>query len=490
MEQIMFCKSLNWKCQIKCVILLLINMALSVAIAEDAYEVTWSRQLGTSADDQSYSVALDSSGNAFIVGSTQGSLAGANPGGYDGFLAKYDPEGNLIWTWQIGTSGSDYIEFVAVDGSDNIFIIGNNPDDFLSKYDPAGNLLWTKQIDMNPFLSRKSVAIDVFGNSFVSGGNFANSNEDAILAKYDPEGNHLWTRQYGTGDMELSNSVATDNSGNAVIAGYESSDFFQTSYAFIAMYDPNGILLWSDQLDPNIPAWSESVAMDSFGNAFISGSTYGSLGGPNAGAGDTFLAKYDHTGRLLWIRQFGTSANDFSHSVAVDSFGNAVISGETKGSLGGTYMGYDDAFLAMYDPNGNLLRTGQIGTGVEDISTSVAVDDYGNAFISGRTRGSLAAPNKGEFDAFLIKFATPEPCNYNIIGDLDENCKVDNADFVDLASEWQVSYDINDLAEMGARWLVDCGQTPSDQACGPKCNDDGICDLWEVGWWGACDDCI
>jgi hypothetical protein len=84
------------------------------------------------------------------------------------------------------------------------------------------------------------------------------------------------------------------------------------------------------------------------GNAYISGWTYGSLGGPNAGIVDAFLAKYDSSGALLWTRQVGTTSFDSGQSVAVDGLGNAYISGETWGSLGGPNAGSSDAFLVKF----------------------------------------------------------------------------------------------------------------------------------------------
>jgi hypothetical protein len=88
--------------------------------------------------------------------------------------------------------------------------------------------------------------------------------------------------------------------------------------------------------------------VDGSGNAFISGYTYGSLGWSNAGNSDAYIAKYGPAGNLLWIQQLGTSDYDWSSSVAVDGSGNVFISGRTYGSLGGTNAGELDAFLVKF----------------------------------------------------------------------------------------------------------------------------------------------
>ena len=279
----------------------------------------WTKQLGTSSDDYSYSVAVDGPGNAFISGFTRGSLGGRHVGGYfipDAFLAKYDASGTLQWTDQLATSGYDTSYSVAVDGAGNAFIS------------------WISDFHYNAF-----------------------------LAKYDASGKRLWTKKLGTAGTDVVWSVAVDNSGNAFISGY----------------------------------------------------TDRSLGGDNAGSNDAFLAKYDTSGTLQWTKQLGTSNADESYSVAVDDAGNAFISGYTEGSLGGPNVGRADAFLAKYDTSGVPQWTRQLGTSGDDESWSVAVDGSGNAFISGKTTGSLGGPNAGGWDAFLAKLSpVPEPGTFTL----------------------------------------------------------------------------
>ncbi len=187
--------------------------------------------------------------------------------------------------------------------------------------------------------------------------------------------------------------------------------FASEAYATETPYE----LEWVSQLGTSLSEVSRSVAIDGLGNAYISGYTTGSLGGPNAGNNyDAFMAKYDPSGALLWTRQLGTSSYDYSYSVAIDGSGNAYISGETGGSLGGANAGGYDAFLAKYDESGALLWTQQLGTSGDDVSYSVAIDGSGNAYISGETYGDLDGPNAGYYDAFLAKFSPtgqiiPEP---------------------------------------------------------------------------------
>ena len=343
---------------------------------------------------------------------------------------------SVAWIQQLGTSSSDESRSVAVDGAGNVFISGRTDgimgeanfggvDAFLTKYDPNGNKQWTEQLGTSGDDGSLSVAVDGEGNAFISGWTWGIMGEtnaglhDAFLTKYDPNGNKQWTRQLGTSTYDLSHSVAVDGDGNAFISGYTKGNLDgQTSAggfdAFLTKYDPNGNKQWTKQLGTSSYEISYSVAVDGEGNAFISGVTEGSLGGDNAGIYDAFLAKYDPNGKKLWTEQLGTSMYDYSFSVAVDGAGNAFISGRTEGSLSGDNAGGIDTFLAKYAPNGNELWREQLGTSSSDESWSVAVDGAGNAFISGHTDGIMGEANFGGVDAFLAKYEVPEPATLSV----------------------------------------------------------------------------
>jgi len=406
--------------------------------AELPYEAVWSRQIGTSSQEYVRSIAVDALGNAYMCGNTRGSLGGPNAGGNDAFLVKYDSSGSLLWSQQIGTSSYDQGRSVALDAFGNAYICGDtwgslggpnagDGDAFLVKYDGSGSLLWSQQIGTSSLDLARSVAVDAFGNAYISGyteGSLGGPNAggcDAFLVKYDGSGSLLWSQQIGTSSSDLAYSVAVDASGNAYIGGDTWGSLGGPNAggndAFLVKYDGSGSLVWLEQIATSSYDYARSVAVDASGNAYISGNTWGSLGGPNAGGNDAFLVKYDGSGSLLWSRQIGTSSYDRAYSVAVDAIGNAYISGDTQGSLAGPNAGGYDAFLAKYDSSGSLLWSQQIGTSSYDNSLSVAVDAFGNAYITGHTDGSLGGPNAGLTDAFLVKFSpVPEPSTFALLG--------------------------------------------------------------------------
>jgi hypothetical protein len=111
----------------------------------------WTRQFGTRQADEVQAVALDGSGNAYVVGWTFGTLPGqASAGTLDAFVRKVDPGGNELWTRQFGSWDSDFARSVAVGPYGDVYVVGETDgtlpgqhsaggrDAFIRRYDPDG----------------------------------------------------------------------------------------------------------------------------------------------------------------------------------------------------------------------------------------------------------------------------------------------------------------------------------------------------------------
>jgi hypothetical protein len=385
----------------------------------------WIQQLGTSGDDSSFSVAVDSAGNVYITGATDGSLGGTNAGGQDAWLAKYSSGGALLWRRQLGTTNDDFSYGIAVDGAGNVYITGDTDgvlgessagdvDAWVAKYDSSGVRMWTKQLGTASLDSSSGVATDNAGNIYITGytfGSLEGSNlgeADAWVAKYNNSGVLQWKKQLGTSSFDASNGIAIDSAGNVYITGGTDGALDGSNAGsldtWIAKYNNSGVLQWKKQLGTLADDFSYRVAVDSAGNIYITGDTDGAFDGTSAGNADAWLAKYNNSGVLLWTRQLGTSSFDSSSDVAIDSAGNVYITGTTEGALRGSNAGSHDAWLAKYDTLGNLLLAIQLGTASFNSSSDVATDSAGNIYITGDTDGALGGTSAGSQDAWIAKY--------------------------------------------------------------------------------------
>ena len=233
---------------------------------------------------------------------------------------------------------------------------------------------------------------------------------------------------------------------------------------FLTRYDSAGERLWIRQFGTSTYDYATALAPDGAGGVMVAGLTWGSLGGPSAGEADAYLARYDDAGDRLWIRQFGTTASESARALAPDGAGGVMVAGHTAGSLGGPHLGSGDAFLARYDSAGDRRWIRQFGTSAEDWGSALAPDGAEGVMVAGHTAGSLGGPNAGQEDAFLARFnVTACP------GDLDGDGDTDLADLGILLADFgcpQPGPCVGDLDGDGDTDLADLGILPADFGCG------------------------
>jgi hypothetical protein len=265
--------------------------------------LAWSRQLGTSANDYCLSATTDPGRNVIIGGYTDGALNGTNKGSFDAFVSKYDASGSPCWTRQFGTSGTEESFGVAADANANIVICGwtegslgganqGSRDAFVRKYNASGDVVWTQQLGTSGSDEAHSVATDANGNVFVAGATQGN----AFLSKLDASGSLLWTRQLGSSGLDECDSVAIDANGNAFVTGGTSGSLGQpvqgTDDAFLAKYDTSGNLLGLAQVGSSGSDHAWSVATDGSRRVYIAGQTNGAMDGQSSGTWNAFVVSF------------------------------------------------------------------------------------------------------------------------------------------------------------------------------------------------------
>jgi hypothetical protein len=328
-------------------------------------------------------VAADSSGNVYVTGSTTGGLDGNTlTGTYDLFLIKYDSLGNKVFIKQLGVVGAyTYANGVATDLDGNVYVTG-------------------------------------YTNGGLDGNTLAGK-YDFFLTKYDSSGNRAFTKQLGVAGPTntYATGVAADSGGNVYVTGYTNGGLDGNTLAgkydfFLTKYDSSGNRVFTKQLGVAGPTntYATGVAVDSGGNVYVTGSTNGGLDGNTlAGKYDLFLIKYDSSGNRVFTKQLGVAGatNTYATGVAVDSGGNAYVTGYTNGGLdGNTLTGIYDFFLTKYDSSGNEAFTKQLGVaGAETYANGVAVDPGSNAYVTGYTNGGLDGNTlTGTYDLFLTRY--------------------------------------------------------------------------------------
>lgn len=392
------------------------------------------KQMGTSFDDKGLSIANDNDGNVFITGDTFGGFD-KNIGKNDILLIKYNKDKEIVFTKQFGTPLSDSGNSVTTDSNGNIFITGyvegsfneniymGKYDVFLAKYDNNGNLLWSKQWGTNDWDVGKALTTDKENNVYIIGittnsfdKNAKKIYTDIFLTKYNSNGDFIWTKQLSNKNGDEGNYIDIDDDGNIYISGFAHGSKNNNYDIYLIKLDKNGEFLWTKQWGTPLNDISYDVKVTKNGFIYITGVTSGNMDGRNGCFGnckvypnateDMFLIKLNSNGEKEWIRQFGSTSYDAGKSLIIDSEENIFVSGHTNNVLTEkTSAGGYDIFLAKYNSNGDFQWVEQFGSSSDDTCSLITIDNNKNIYIIGDTYGNFDGNNNtGGSDIFLTIF--------------------------------------------------------------------------------------
>jgi hypothetical protein len=344
-------------------------------------------------DDNAFALAVDSQGNVYVTGHSDGGSGTA----FDYATVKYDANGNRQWVRRYNgpANARDSATAIAVDGQGNVYVTGESfgatgVDYATLKYDTNGHLKWVRRYNGPGNYDDRPCAlvVDAQGNVYVTG-NATYPNFWSLYyatLKYDTNGHLKWVRRHKAADIvDYATALAVDGQGNVYVSG---------DTVACLKYDSNGNLKWIRRHPGGYVAYA--LAVDGQGNVYVTGQSYGG----SATGNDYATLKYDTNGHLKWVRRYNGSGNadDKPSALAVDSQGNVYVTGWSTGS--GT--GYDYATI-KYDTKGNqkwVKRYNGPGYG-DDSATAIAVDGQGNVYVTGSSTGSGTG-----YDYATIKYDT------------------------------------------------------------------------------------
>lgn len=415
-------------------------------------EWTWSNFIGGYDNEQSGKVKYDQQGNSYVTGSFSSStlniggitLQNGFPGFSDIFLAKYNPEGNVLWAISFGGNKNENNSLIEVDGNGNIYLTGSfqSPsimlgetqvvnysagpifyDVFISKLNENGDFIWSKSAGGEMSDHSMGLHVDAYGSVYFSG-RFALSiqfggielttnpnagNTGGFLVKYDPLGNEEWVKGIvgSVGGM----SVATDLAGNVYLNGSYQNYYFDYGQgtmvdpenwdqdSFLIKYTTSGDFLWFRSSDGSCSLWVAEMITDVYGNILFTGhlagnageeQTFGSHTISTSGIADMFIVKYDSDGNVLWAKTIGGNGYDRAYGLQADGTGNVYLIGSFDSPsmiLNGEVsinQGASDAIVVAFSSNGQILWHEIAGGNGNDVGTGIDISSSGEIFIIGQ----------------------------------------------------------------------------------------------------------
>ena len=336
--------------------------------------LVYSTYLGGSGDEIGTAIAVDSSGSAYVGGSTlstnfptknayQPSFKGfgGNPSFFgsgpfinfgDGFLAKLTPDGTgLVFSTYLGGALDDTVTAIALDGSGNVYA--------------GGTTLSVDFPTLGAYQSKYGGAASDAAQPVIKTG-------DGFVAKFDTTGKLVYSTYLGGSGDDAVMAIAADAAGAAYVTGFTTSSNFPVSSnaaqhgftgpagvtgikgfawgdAFVAKLAPSGSsLVWATYLGGNDDDAGMAIALDAGGNVIVGGfanstnlkvtsdaqqkAFAGTNGPPNFSdpSGDAFLAKVSSDGAsFLYLSYYGGNASDAITALALDGQGNVIVGGTT-----------------------------------------------------------------------------------------------------------------------------------------------------------------
>jgi hypothetical protein len=418
----------------------------------------WTKTFGSIGEEYGCSIVTDDSSNSYVTGYIDATnfLRSQNNTciNHDIFVAKYDKHGNQIWIKQIGGKADDMGWGITIDSDHNVYIaasfmdtINLDTDTLISngyidalicKFNTSGELQWAKKAGGTWIDYAYSIACDSQNNIYVTGSIsgtsvfnstslISNGSNDYFLAKYDTSGNLLWALNNGgvTAIGDEGYAVSVDNNDNIYICGkFSDTAYFTTDTLisqgngdiFIAKYNSSGDMEWIKAAGGNDKDVAQSIVQDDDGNTYVTGyfkgiTNFDSISLSSSGESDIFLAKYDLSGNLKWVKKSGGTGYDQGISIDVFKNENIYVTGffndnASFESYNITSNGLTDVFLLCLDSMGNFNWVKHSGSTGIDAGTSVRTDTLNNIFLTGEFSSSCffdstSLINEGSKDFFV-----------------------------------------------------------------------------------------
>lgn len=352
----------------------------------------WAKRIGGTLDDTATSIAMDSVGDMYVVGTFEGRIRFdpsdgladlVSNGGRDAFILKIDEAGDFLSAVSFGGTGDDLITSAQVNSLDSLVITGN----------------FRGTVDFDPDAATFELT--------------SNGQQDFFIGEFDDTGAFVWAANFGGTSADIANDLFVDANDDLFVTGRFSgtADFGAGAVtsnggtdAFIASFDSTGTPIWSKTVGGVGDDEGQGVAIDSLDNPYIVGQFNDTVDfNPNVGvftqsarAADGFLLKLDDAGNFVWVRRLGGTGDDLNidGDVAVDRFDNIYVVGGNVSADGALVANQIRRFAA----DGSDQFSRQFDAKLRVSPTAIFVEQLtGNVFTTGQMNpGADLAPGPGK----------------------------------------------------------------------------------------------
>ncbi|MCC6483615.1 MAG: hypothetical protein IT209_02110, partial [Armatimonadetes bacterium] len=387
--------------------------------------VDWVSTFSSGGLDAFNDLAVDSDGNIYVVGASEGSEAGQNLGGADAIVVKYSPTGARLASVQFGTSADDDAWDVACDADGYLYVLCHTDGDFdgpsagesdfaVAKFTPSLSMVWKRQFGSAEPEYSGGIAVAPNGHIWfcgvtdgrVFGETPAEIYEESIVVEMGPNGDVLQAVQLQMGGSMDADEMAVDTAGNLYLTGEATGVFNNLALegdAFIAKFSPSLNLLWGWQFaGPEAGRAGATAVMPSGGVAVVGIKDIAWVYGRTE---TDFISRFGSDGSQLWMRTTSPLARAGASATVVDHANRIYIGGIVSSGLFGPNLGQYDIYAVSFDAAGEELWHYQAGSVGDDYICDVRLSAGGKLLAVGVSDGGLFGMPIGQQHAFLIQLS-------------------------------------------------------------------------------------
>ncbi|MBK9257662.1 MAG: SBBP repeat-containing protein [Saprospiraceae bacterium] len=370
---------------------------------------------------------------------TQNIHQGSFGGIFDVMLTKFDVEGKLMWSTYFGGENSDFAPFFTLDHNNNIIVAGvtgsvnqittpnaiqtelmGDVDGFIVKFNKDGQVLWSTYFGGSEDDRIENITVDSLGQIYVVGSTYSKDlhvteschqninagKSDGFIAKLTTDGQLLWSSYYGGDEDDVFYGLSLDKDQNLIVTGSTFSTnniategSYDDSYngsgdGFMVKLNSKGERIWGSYFGGTKLDNLYLVEFDEFQNFYLVGQTNSSNLGTNGslsaglnGKEDVILIKFNINQKKEWATYLGGSEWDDIFSISIETNGDLILSIRTASHdfpvTEYTFNEYhnggesDGAFIKL-DPNGKLIWSTFFGGNKHDRGTDMifGLDGY------------------------------------------------------------------------------------------------------------------
>jgi len=276
------------------------------------------------------------------------------------------------------------------------FSPGYVQDAFLTRYNASGRVLYSTYLGRSGpsgtfFLEISGVAVGPDGSAYVVGTQrdlFDSENAHGFLEKVSPSGSTLEYHQSLGDAYARGSAVAVDSAGNAYVTGqgFYYPNGITTLEVYVEKFDPHGSSVWRASLFGSVVSEAGGIAVDPAGNVYVAGNTFRAV--DVSFFQDAFLTRIDPSGAVVFTTIFGGHGFDTAQSIALAPDGSVWVGGVTRSGdfptrnpIQPSKNGVQDLFLTRLSPEGAIVASTYLGGSGVDSLQSFAADSAGSLYL-------------------------------------------------------------------------------------------------------------